>query len=297
MRKVLQDTWSSPAPWDGSSPSPSPEYSTPDASPAPAADGPAPDEYSPDYPSDYLSDYPSDYPSEYSSSNSTEASPSPAPPTPAPIPFSTMLISRAQQALTAPSAAAPSASPAEAATLPPAAPMLPTAGVTGGNATATAGVCTMAPQTGACRAAITRAYFNQVAGRCEPFVWGGCGLEWPAANNFLTVEECECGCVAGANFTTACTDAAQAAVITSPVEPLANTLMPTSPAAEAPAAPVAAAAPAAPVPVPVTVLPAERLLSTGGTAPAASNAADASGQRAMACAALGGALAMALLLA
>ncbi|MFD1188382.1 BPTI/Kunitz domain-containing protein [Pontibacter rugosus] len=34
--------------------------------------------------------------------------------------------------------------------------------------------CTLAPDPGPCRAAITRYYYDQKEKRCKSFIWGGC---------------------------------------------------------------------------------------------------------------------------
>ncbi len=52
-------------------------------------------------------------------------------------------------------------------------------------------VCELPPETGPCTAAFPRWYHNAETGRCERFVWGGCGGN---ANNFETLAECERAC-------------------------------------------------------------------------------------------------------
>merc|ERR1712150_286026 len=52
-------------------------------------------------------------------------------------------------------------------------------------------VCTLAQDSGPCKALFTRYYFNTGSGKCESFTYGGCqGNE----NNFLTLQECEVAC-------------------------------------------------------------------------------------------------------
>lgn len=51
--------------------------------------------------------------------------------------------------------------------------------------------CNLAPDPGPCEALITKYYYNQKAGKCESFDWGGCGGTVP----FDTWQECkECEC-------------------------------------------------------------------------------------------------------
>lgn len=51
--------------------------------------------------------------------------------------------------------------------------------------------CYLIPQSGPCRAAITRYYFDQDERKCKPFIWGGCNGVVP----FQTFEECQtCAC-------------------------------------------------------------------------------------------------------
>ncbi|XP_035221981.1 tissue factor pathway inhibitor-like [Stegodyphus dumicola] len=55
--------------------------------------------------------------------------------------------------------------------------------------------CDKAPETGVCRAYIRRYYYDQKAGMCKTFIYGGCGGN---RNNFVTEEECynKCGALA-----------------------------------------------------------------------------------------------------
>lgn len=51
--------------------------------------------------------------------------------------------------------------------------------------------CKLKPESGPCKAAIPRYYYDQKDKKCKQFTWGGCGKEY-----FKTKEECEkdCGC-------------------------------------------------------------------------------------------------------
>ena len=46
-------------------------------------------------------------------------------------------------------------------------------------------------ETGVCRAALPRWYYNIISGKCEQFIYGGCGGN---ENNFGTSDECEGNC-------------------------------------------------------------------------------------------------------
>uniref|UniRef100_A0A8C7WRQ1 BPTI/Kunitz inhibitor domain-containing protein n=1 Tax=Oryzias sinensis TaxID=183150 RepID=A0A8C7WRQ1_9TELE len=48
-------------------------------------------------------------------------------------------------------------------------------------------VCTLAPVTGPCEALFERYFYNFKKGRCEIFIYGGCGGN---QNNFKTEQEC-----------------------------------------------------------------------------------------------------------
>jgi len=47
--------------------------------------------------------------------------------------------------------------------------------------------CNLEPESGTCKARISRYYFNQQEGICKEFIWGGCGGVVP----FETLEECK----------------------------------------------------------------------------------------------------------
>jgi len=47
------------------------------------------------------------------------------------------------------------------------------------------------PETGECRAAFPRWYYNMDSSKCEEFLYGGCGGN---KNNFKTKDECEGNC-------------------------------------------------------------------------------------------------------
>lgn len=51
--------------------------------------------------------------------------------------------------------------------------------------------CHAVPDTGLCRAAITRYFYNPDSTACEAFIWGGCGGTVP----FHTSEECRATCL------------------------------------------------------------------------------------------------------
>lgn len=50
--------------------------------------------------------------------------------------------------------------------------------------------CSLAPHAGECRAAMVRFYYNSASGRCQTFLWGGCGGVVP----FQTEEQCRSAC-------------------------------------------------------------------------------------------------------
>lgn len=49
------------------------------------------------------------------------------------------------------------------------------------------------PESGRCRAAFTRYWFDERAGTCKAFIWGGCGGTVP----FETLEACHAQCMPG----------------------------------------------------------------------------------------------------
>ena len=52
--------------------------------------------------------------------------------------------------------------------------------------------CDLTPETGRCRAAIPKYYWDAEACACKEFIWGGCGGVVP----FDSLEECEvCACL------------------------------------------------------------------------------------------------------
>lgn len=53
------------------------------------------------------------------------------------------------------------------------------------------GVCSLPQVVGPCEAAIPRYWFNAASGRCEFFIYGGCGGN---ANNFASLEACIASC-------------------------------------------------------------------------------------------------------
>jgi hypothetical protein len=58
-----------------------------------------------------------------------------------------------------------------------------------------AGACGLPQVVGPCEAAIPRFWFNANSGRCEPFVYGGCGGN---ANNFNDIAACAAACAPAA---------------------------------------------------------------------------------------------------
>lgn len=51
--------------------------------------------------------------------------------------------------------------------------------------------CSLKKETGMCRAAVNRYYFNSKTSSCESFIYGGCGGN---SNNFSSKEKCENRC-------------------------------------------------------------------------------------------------------
>ena len=58
-------------------------------------------------------------------------------------------------------------------------------------ATETPDRCTLPAESGLCKAAFQRFYFNSDSGQCEQFIFGGCGGN---DNNFETMEQCQQTC-------------------------------------------------------------------------------------------------------
>ena len=52
-------------------------------------------------------------------------------------------------------------------------------------------ICTLQPETGPCRASIPRYFYNITSGKCEEFIYGGCGGN---DNRFTTAAECAAQC-------------------------------------------------------------------------------------------------------
>ena len=52
-------------------------------------------------------------------------------------------------------------------------------------------VCNQKPDSGLCNAFMPRYFYNSASGKCESFVYGGCGGN---ANRFKTLDECTRGC-------------------------------------------------------------------------------------------------------
>ncbi|XP_042144703.1 kappaPI-actitoxin-Avd3d-like [Ixodes scapularis] len=51
--------------------------------------------------------------------------------------------------------------------------------------------CYMEPETGRCKARMTRFYYDKKEWTCKTFIYGGCGGN---KNNFKTEEECQKAC-------------------------------------------------------------------------------------------------------
>ncbi|XP_015905919.2 PI-stichotoxin-Hcr2f-like [Parasteatoda tepidariorum] len=52
-------------------------------------------------------------------------------------------------------------------------------------------VCSLPSETGPCRAAARRFFFDKASGECKPFTYGGCQGN---GNNFVTEKECQDAC-------------------------------------------------------------------------------------------------------
>ena len=55
----------------------------------------------------------------------------------------------------------------------------------------TSDICSLSPDSGPCRAAIRRFYWDESRGKCRKFVYGGCGGN---ANNFIRRRQCNRAC-------------------------------------------------------------------------------------------------------
>ena len=53
--------------------------------------------------------------------------------------------------------------------------------------------CSLKPESGKCRAAITRWSFDEQSRTCRPFIWGGCDGVVP----FETLDSCQTQCMVG----------------------------------------------------------------------------------------------------
>uniref|UniRef100_A0A8D0H0G1 BPTI/Kunitz inhibitor domain-containing protein n=1 Tax=Sphenodon punctatus TaxID=8508 RepID=A0A8D0H0G1_SPHPU len=55
-------------------------------------------------------------------------------------------------------------------------------------------ICSLPAEAGPCDAVFDRFFYNVRSGKCEQFVYGGCGGN---SNNFETLEKCQRRCGAG----------------------------------------------------------------------------------------------------
>ncbi|KAK3601367.1 hypothetical protein CHS0354_037681 [Potamilus streckersoni] len=62
-------------------------------------------------------------------------------------------------------------------------------------------VCSLPKETGYCRAAFRRFFYNPIYRKCEQFIYGGCGGN---ANNFMNLDECQGTCIQDAPEKDAC---------------------------------------------------------------------------------------------
>lgn len=83
--------------------------------------------------------------------------------------------------------------------------------------------CGLKPESGKCRASLTRWYLDERTGVCKPFIWGGCDGVAP----FETLESCHAQCMPGQEL------------------PAQSTLIKQQPAVETPVAPTGSNMPAA----------------------------------------------------
>uniref|UniRef100_A0A6G5A931 Putative kunitz n=1 Tax=Rhipicephalus microplus TaxID=6941 RepID=A0A6G5A931_RHIMP len=66
------------------------------------------------------------------------------------------------------------------------------------------GKCYLPPVTGVCRARIPKWYYNHVTGKCNEFIYGGCGGN---QNQFSTKEECLADCAPRRHIPRSCYEA------------------------------------------------------------------------------------------
>ena len=55
-------------------------------------------------------------------------------------------------------------------------------------------ICSLPPETGRCKGAFSRYFYNSTAKQCEEFMYGGC---YGNSNRFPTKEKCESRCLPG----------------------------------------------------------------------------------------------------
>ncbi|KAI8463862.1 MAG: hypothetical protein J3K34DRAFT_526667 [Monoraphidium minutum] len=91
---------------------------------------------------------------------------------------------------------------------PPPKAAFPAAATAATAAAASPAGCTLPPETGLCRAAIPRWFWNAADGACALFTFGGCGGN---ANNFESEGACEAACAPGAPLKVAILPPARAA--------------------------------------------------------------------------------------
>lgn len=72
--------------------------------------------------------------------------------------------------------------------------------------------CEQPPESGRCRAAHTRWWFDERGGTCKAFIWGGCDGSVP----FETLEACQAQCLPGQPLPAQSTPAAAAAMPPAP---------------------------------------------------------------------------------
>ena len=59
--------------------------------------------------------------------------------------------------------------------------------------------CTQTKDPGPCLTHMVRWFYNEENGRCEQFIYGGCGGN---RNRFIKMEECQAACMGGEEETT-----------------------------------------------------------------------------------------------